>query len=459
MRKLLPILSFAALTILLCPLALAQTFTIIEDLPNSFFAPVVFLSDDGLTMSGSGFNGVFYWTETDGVVWIDDGTVSPQGGACSGDGMTLAVTFQNPEGLYAAGYWNPTDLYQFMDPIPEGAPCGSDFSTAYALNYDGTVGVGLAWIGCDARAFKWTMGVGAVNLGSSGNSSRATGISSNGTVVVGFDEHPSAGYRRPAIWTDDIVGPQLIAGEDAAGECQAVSSDGSMVCGQIDQGALYWDAVNGAVALGTLPGDEPYGAYALDISDLGEVIGFSGNPFFSTPRGFIWTVADGMMPISDYFTAQGVTGWEDYGIYSATAISADGQIIAGAYSDPDAFPPYGVYIVRLSGGVSVDGGDDIADPDAAPSVSVRLDGAYPNPFNPQTNVKFSLARAQNVRLAVFDMTGRLVNELADRQFTAGDHSVRWSGTNALGQSVPSGTYLLRLESADGVRSDKMMLVR
>ena len=53
-------------------------FTIIEDLPNVFFAPVVFMSDDGTTLSGSGFDGVYYWTEADGVVWIgtDEGVVA-----------------------------------------------------------------------------------------------------------------------------------------------------------------------------------------------------------------------------------------------------------------------------------------------------------------------------------------------------------------------------------------------
>ena len=93
------------------------------------------------------------------------------------------------------------------------------------------------------------------------------------------------------------------------------------------------------------------------------------------------------------------------------------------------------------------------------AVAVELLGAVPNPFNPATTIVFELEREMPARIAVFDLGGRLVTELADRQFSAGDHAVRWSGTNTLGQSVPSGTYLLRLESADGVRSDKMMLVR
>ena len=458
MKRMLTLLALAAIAMIAVPAAQADgTFTIIEDLPGSFFAPVVYMSDDGQTLSGMGFDGTFYWNETEGVVWIDpDFATEARGGNCSGDGQVLAVTMPNPDGFNQAGYWNATDLFQFMGLVPDAAPCDASLSSAYELNFDGTIGTGLAWIGCDARAFKWTMGGDTVNLGSSGNSSRGSAISTDGMVIGGFDEHPSQGFRRPAIWSDDITGPQLIAGEDAAGEVLAVNSDGTMACGQLDFGAMYWDTASGAIPLGTLPGDEPYGALGLDISDNGEIVGFSGNPFFSTPRGLIWTPADGMMPLDEFFTANGVTGWEAYGIYSGTAISDDGQTIAGVYSDPDVFPPYGVYIVRLQGTVSIEGGDEATE---TPDLSLRLEGAYPNPFNPMTNVKFSMDYGQNVRLSVFDMSGRRIAVLADRHFAAGEHSVRWTGVNEMGQAVPSGTYLLRLDSAQGVRSDKMMLVR
>jgi len=445
-----------ALVPLLAVPALAEgTFTIIDELPFSIFPGAVFMSDDGQVISGDR-GGLFTWTAADGVVYLEN-PVDASGGNISGDGQSLAVSFANGEGLFAAGYWNPTDLFQLMDPIPEAAPCGSDLSSAYDLNHDGTVGVGLAWIGCEARAFKWTLGAGAVNLGSSGNSSRATAISSDGSTTVGFDEHPEAGYRRPAIWTDDVAGPQLIAGEELAGECYAASSDGSIVVGEADFGAMYWDDVVGYVDLGTLPGDEGFGALAFDVSDDGIVVGYSGNPFFSAPRAFVWTVEDGMETLADYLTERGVTGWENVILYNASAISDDGLTIAGIYQDPVAFPPFGVYVVQLDPTVAVD--EQPADPQPELPRSVRLDGAYPNPFNPATTVKFGLDRAQNVRLSVYNMAGERVAVLADRAFAAGDHRVRWEGLDRHGQAVPSGTYLLELEAEAGVRSQKMMLVR
>jgi hypothetical protein len=57
-----------------------------------------------------------------------------------------------------------------------------------------------------------------------------------------------------------------------------------------------------------------------------------------------------------------------------------------------------------------------------PSVT-SLEGAYPNPFNPMTNIKFSVDRTQVVRIAVYDVSGSMVSLIADQPFTQGTHSV------------------------------------
>lgn len=94
-----------------------------------------------------------------------------------------------------------------------------------------------------------------------------------------------------------------------------------------------------------------------------------------------------------------------------------------------------------------------------PSAGHRLEGAYPNPFNPMTSVKFNLDRDQHVRLGVFDMNGRRVAELANQTFGAGEHSVVWQGRDESGRAVASGNYLLRMVTGSGVQTSKMMLVR
>ncbi len=456
MMKRLLSLSITCAALLTGSLALADgTFQIITELPGFFFPGYITSSADGETLGGD-WGGLFLYTAAGGVDYLDN-PVGASGGNISGDGLNLTASYADPDGLGHAGRWNAADGFTLVDVMPGGAPCGSDLSSSYAMNHDGSVLVGLHWLGCEARAFKWTAGAGSVDLGSSGNSSRATGVSADGAVVVGFDEHPAQGYRRPAIWTDDVAGPQLIAGEDAQGECYDVTSDGSMVCGQLNGVAMYWDANVGAVELGTLPGDEPYGAIALAISDDGKVVGFSGSPFFSVPRAFIWTFDLGMMLLSDYLVQEGVAGYTDEALMRAIDISADGNTIVGAAVLTGGFLNQ-AFVVRLTPPVSNEddpqqpGTDDLPTPTA-------LAGAYPNPFNPMTTVKFSLAREQHVRLTVFDAQGRVVTELADGVFAAGEHPVVWRGTDVTGRGVASGTYLFLMECEDGVRSSKAVLVR
>ena len=84
---------------------------------------------------------------------------------------------------------------------------------------------------------------------------------------------------------------------------------------------------------------------------------------------------------------------------------------------------------------------------------------YPNPFNPHTTVSFSLDRTQQVTISVYDLTGRQVAVLADQMFGAGTHTTEGKGMDILGQSVSSGTYIVRLETEGYVESQKIMLIR
>ncbi len=89
-----------------------------------------------------------------------------------------------------------------------------------------------------------------------------------------------------------------------------------------------------------------------------------------------------------------------------------------------------------------------------------LGTAYPNPFNPQTLIPFSLARSGEVSLNLYDARGHLVRRLATGAFAAGPHTVRWDGTDDQGRAMPSGTYFARLKDAVGqVETSGLVLVR
>ena len=75
---------------------------------------------------------------------------------------------------------------------------------------------------------------------------------------------------------------------------------------------------------------------------------------------------------------------------------------------------------------------------------VNLQQNVPNPFNPQTTIRFELAEAGPVTLAVFDAQGRRVATLARGFYAAGEHAAAWDGRDATGRPVGSGVYLYRL---------------
>ncbi|MBN1998966.1 T9SS type A sorting domain-containing protein, partial [candidate division KSB1 bacterium] len=70
---------------------------------------------------------------------------------------------------------------------------------------------------------------------------------------------------------------------------------------------------------------------------------------------------------------------------------------------------------------------------------------YPNPFNHETNITYSLPRNGTVEINIYDETGRYVITLFDAVQPAGEHAVRWNGTNSNGAMVASGTYFYQIK--------------
>jgi len=89
--------------------------------------------------------------------------------------------------------------------------------------------------------------------------------------------------------------------------------------------------------------------------------------------------------------------------------------------------------------------------------AISLGQNVPNPFNPQTEIEFTLASPGKTTLRVFDVQGRLVATLVDGVRPAGTNRVRWLGVNDRGQKVASGVYLYQLE-ANGTKATRSMIV-
>jgi hypothetical protein len=77
---------------------------------------------------------------------------------------------------------------------------------------------------------------------------------------------------------------------------------------------------------------------------------------------------------------------------------------------------------------------------------------YPNPFNPYTTIGFTLKRPAHVKLSVYNLLGERIVVLLDQRMAEGFHQVRWDAMNR-----PSGIYLCRMETGDGIRTIRMLL--
>ncbi len=84
---------------------------------------------------------------------------------------------------------------------------------------------------------------------------------------------------------------------------------------------------------------------------------------------------------------------------------------------------------------------------------------HPNPFNPETEIRFQLPEASHVVVRIFNTLGQEIRTLTDAQYVAGYHSVRWDGKDNHGNPVSSGVYLYQLRAGTFSQVKKMSLLR
>jgi hypothetical protein len=100
----------------------------------------------------------------------------------------------------------------------------------------------------------------------------------------------------------------------------------------------------------------------------------------------------------------------------------------------------------------------VDDNDALPVATILYQN-FPNPFNATTNINFYLANDGHAELAIYDLLGRKVVELASDNLTAGSHTFIWNGQDSKGKQVSSGMYLYILKTTGRTFSDRMVLLK
>ncbi|MBT4576232.1 MAG: T9SS type A sorting domain-containing protein, partial [Candidatus Cloacimonetes bacterium] len=89
-----------------------------------------------------------------------------------------------------------------------------------------------------------------------------------------------------------------------------------------------------------------------------------------------------------------------------------------------------------------------------------LKGNYPNPFNPETTVYFSVeATSSLVNIEVYNLKGQKIKTLVSEQLSSGSHSAVWNGKDDLGKSVASAVYLYKMRTGNYTSTKKMILMK
>ncbi len=152
-------------------------------------------------------------------------------------------------------------------------------------------------------------------------------------------------------------------------------------------------------------------------------------------------------------------------------INCNNSSTGGTYSIRDFDVDYNNTYYYWLESVSLDGNSDFYGPvrvtiekkkdDDNPVEFIKLgiQGIYPNPFNPETNIDYSVKEETAVQVSVYNMKGQRVKTLVDKSVSAGDHKVVWQGDSDSGNSVSSGVYFVKMITGNHIETRKIVLMK
>ena len=210
-------------------------------------------------------------------------------------------------------------------------------------------------------------------------------------------------------------------------------------------------------------------------SQSGWVVGHSGN------QSYIFSTRDGGLTWTEHphpyiFQPQSVAfrdalhGWV-VGLRGGVLFTEDGGETWVQADFPSRHDLYRVRFARTGGGWILGAAGTILHLQAGQVVSVEPRGTsgartnvvllqnFPNPFNANTTIRFTLSVAQQVILRIVNLRGQVVATLADTALEPGTHTVQWNGTDDKRVPVASGIYLLQLSTGDFTATHKIVLIR
>lgn len=203
-----------------------------------------------------------------------------------------------------------------------------------------------------------------------------------------------------------------------------------------------------------------------------DVVSINGTPSNAETPSFSWDIPSLNVMYDDGVAPDATAG---DGIYTVSIVFADSSNIHTDYK----YLVNGVYECADQGNrymaLDPDNYDDAGNPQVLPTddlhqcattgaddpLPARLSLAqnHPNPFNPMTEIRFTVHRAGSGSLQVFNVKGERVRTLLQGRMEEGSHTVTWDGQDEVGRQAPTGVYFYRLELNGEVDVRKMMLVK
>ena len=316
------------------------TFTatgVIDMIPTS-------MTDDASIVVGVGTFGApnLYYTEAGGAVVIGDGCGSGLS-AISGDGTTIVGCNVDSDGKFNAAKWLGGTSWLDLGTVEDGVPCDAFLSGSWGLTHDGSLAVGLVYLQqlCQAGAGTWDL----INGGPAtalpklfdDRSSRANGVSADGSVIVGWQDQPT-GERTAAKWVNGVIELILTPSGGFNGEALAVSADGNVIVGggyNQHDGAWIWRPATGVQRIW----ERGKSLTLLDVSDDGKTaVGFTREGAHQRhERAFLWRDRKGFILLAECLADHGGVVPEGWDLTVASLISADGTTIYGWGINPDNF--------------------------------------------------------------------------------------------------------------------------
>ena len=138
-------------------------------------------------------------------------------------------------------------------------------------------------------------------------------------------------------------------------------------------------------------------------------------------------------------------------------VIADGNLLANIKVDKDN----GVLYFESNGGgnFSITQITDIGVLNNHLPEGYKLYQNYPNPFNPSTMIIYQLPKDSDVQLITYDLLGKQIKKLVNKQQNAGEYQIEWDGLDETGKPVASGIYLYQLIAGDFSEVRKMILMK